>query len=274
MDTRTTASQYLHGYTDTEQQRLRTQAAVGEALVYQQIDLHHSRNLLEVGCGVGAQSEILLKRFPSLRLHGIDIHPAQVAAAKQHFANSSIADNRFHFSVMDAKAMAFPDGQFDAAFLCWVLEHIPEPQNVLREVHRVLQAEATVYITEVINSTLIIEPRASAIDHYWQAMNYFQRSQQGDPDMGLRLGNVLYEAGFRQISLATQTFHHDNRQPDARRAMLRFWTGLMRSAADNLIQAGLLTEHDVHAFEAAMRERETGANTLFYYSFMQASARK
>jgi len=35
--------------------------------------------------------------------------------------------------------MPFPDGEFDAAWSIWVLEHIPNPEQALREMRRVLK---------------------------------------------------------------------------------------------------------------------------------------
>ena len=61
---------YLHGFSQEEQERLFRQAAFCEFEVYRNVDLSSVNNLLEVGSGVGAQSEILLRRFPKLQLKG------------------------------------------------------------------------------------------------------------------------------------------------------------------------------------------------------------
>ena len=73
---------YLHGYTKKEQKRLYEQARFAENIVYSDIDLSSASELLEVGSGVGAQTEILLRRFPSLHLTGIDYNANQVAQAR------------------------------------------------------------------------------------------------------------------------------------------------------------------------------------------------
>lgn len=51
---------YLHGFSKTEQDRLREQAVFSEQTIYRDIDFSESKNIIEVGCGVGAQTEILL----------------------------------------------------------------------------------------------------------------------------------------------------------------------------------------------------------------------
>jgi len=41
------------------------------------------KKILEVGCGVGAQTEILLRRFPKTHVTGIDLNDKQLEAAKK-----------------------------------------------------------------------------------------------------------------------------------------------------------------------------------------------
>jgi len=144
---------YLHGFSQKEQDRLRQQAAFAEHIIYKDINLSSVKDVLEVGCGVGAQSEILLRRFPKINLTGIDLNEKQLSAATTHLESLPYADNRFNLKKMNAESLEFESNSFDGAFLCWVLEHIPNPANVLSEVRRVLSPGSTVYVTEVLNST-------------------------------------------------------------------------------------------------------------------------
>ncbi|QGX40965.1 class I SAM-dependent methyltransferase [Permianibacter aggregans] len=274
MQERHATSTYLHGYTPHEQQRLRQQAAMTEALIYQSVELRSVESLLEIGCGVGAQSEILLRRFPQLRLHGVDINEAQILQANANLAESTIDPARYQFSVMNAAELQFPDQQFDAVFICWVLEHINDPLSVLREARRVLKERGVIYLTEVMNSSLLLSPRSFAVDRYWQRFNEVQQQQGGDPYVGAKLGNLLQAAEFRDIVLEPKSFHYDNREPEKRTAMLRYWTGLMLSAADAIRDAGGLNRADIQAMEADMHEREQRPETIFFYSFIQAKAHR
>lgn len=129
---------YLHGFSNDEQERLRQQAKFAEHAVYRNIDFSKAQNILEVGCGVGAQSEILLRRFPDLALTGIDFNKRQIEAAQKFLSTIPYAKDRFKIMKMDAMNMDLEAGQFDGAFLCWVLEHVPNPSRVLSEVRRVL----------------------------------------------------------------------------------------------------------------------------------------
>ena len=54
---------YLHGYNETERQRLMSQSLFLEPWIYERVDYTGRQHLLEVGCGVGAQL-----KFPALRI--------------------------------------------------------------------------------------------------------------------------------------------------------------------------------------------------------------
>ncbi|MGZ3727378.1 MAG: class I SAM-dependent methyltransferase, partial [Pseudobdellovibrio sp.] len=95
---------YLHGFSEVEQMRLRKQAKFGEHMIYNTINLSNVTELLEVGCGVGAQSEILLRRFPDLKLTGIDRSEKQLAVAEHMLAKVPYALDRYTLKEMDAGA--------------------------------------------------------------------------------------------------------------------------------------------------------------------------
>jgi 2-polyprenyl-3-methyl-5-hydroxy-6-metoxy-1,4-benzoquinol methylase len=55
---------YIHGFSPTEQARLVKQARIAEQTIFRNIDFDGSRRILEVGCGVGAQTEIPICTSP------------------------------------------------------------------------------------------------------------------------------------------------------------------------------------------------------------------
>jgi len=77
---------YLHGYSPEEQARLVKQARFLEPTVFENVNFSKQQKLLEVGCGVGAQTEILLRRFPHLKIHGIDSSKPQITRARARLA--------------------------------------------------------------------------------------------------------------------------------------------------------------------------------------------
>lgn len=276
MSTKTSGNQdntpYLHGYTGTEQERLRRQAKLTEALIYRDIDFMELNNVLEVGCGVGAQTEILLRRFPNTHITGIDLNQEQLNAAEKSLSQCPWAGNRYSLLQRNAKATGFDNESFDGAFLCWVLEHIPAPQEVLSEIHRVLKPGSPLYITEVMNSSFFLDPYSPSVWQYWVAFNDYQHEVAGDPFIGAKLGNFLQNCGYRQIRTRVKTFHFDNRRPEQRKTMIAFWSELMASAADVLIDAGRVSKELVANMKAEMEQVQDDPNAVFFYNFIQARA--
>ena len=264
---------YIHGFSEAEQQRLREQSSFAEFELYRDIDLSNVKQLLEVGCGVGAQSEILLRRFADLHLTGIDFSAEQLGAAQQHLRSLPFSEGRFELQQMDAANLEFASKEFDAAFLCWVLEHVPDPSRVLSEVRRVLKPGGRVYITEVLNSSFFLDPYSPNLAQYWLAFNDYQLEVGGDPFVGAKLGNLLLAQGYRDITTASKTWHLDNRCPDKRKATIEYWTNLLLSACKQLIEAGKVTEDLVEGMKTELRNVKNDPDAVFYYSFVQASAR-
>ena len=263
---------YLHGFSPKEQARLRQQAAYAEYSIYQQVNFSGVKNLLEVGCGVGAQSEILLRRFPKIKLTGIDLSEAQLAAAKGHIDTLDFARERFTVTKMNASKMTFEAGKFDGAFLCWVLEHMPDPVRVLSEVRRVLMPGSSIVVNEVMNSSFFLEPYSPNVWQYWMAFNDYQSSIGGDPFIGMKLGNMLLSLGYRDIRLIPITWHYDNRMPQKRKEQIEFWTDLLLSAADQLLKVKAVTEETVDKARIELEKVADDPNAVFHYTFMQAHA--
>ncbi|MFS4460903.1 methyltransferase domain-containing protein [Bdellovibrio sp. HCB2-146] len=264
---------YLHGFTKEEQERLSKQARFGEYTVYQNINFSNCKDLLEVGCGVGAQSEILLRRFPDLKLTGIDRSNKQLSAARHRLSAVPGAENRFELHQMDATAMTFQANSFDGAFLCWILEHVPDPIRVLSEVRRVLRPGSVVYATEVMNASFFLDPYSPNVWKYWMAFNEYQLEQKGDPFVGAKLGNFFMQLGYHDIRTEIKTWFLDNRRPQARKDCIEYWTELLLSASEQLIAAGLVSEEIVEGMKQEMHKVASDPNAVFFYSFVQARAR-
>jgi len=264
---------YLHGFSQKEQDRLRQQAAFAEHIIYKDINLSSVKDVLEVGCGVGAQSEILLRRFPKINLTGIDLNEKQLSAATTHLESLPYADNRFNLKKMNAESLEFESNSFDGAFLCWVLEHIPNPANVLSEVRRVLSPGSTVYVTEVLNSTFFLDPYSPNIWKFWMAFNDYQYENAGDPFVGAKLGNLLMSLGFKDIQTEVKTWHLDNREPEKRKETIDYWTDLLMSGADQLITEKVITKELADNAYKEFKSVASNPNAVFFYSFIQASAK-
>src|SRR6185436_7985141 len=91
---------------------------------------------LDVGCGTGAVSRILAE-LPGIReVVGIDPSPVFVERARE------LGKDRRHlsFRIGEGQSLPFADGSFDLVVFHTTLCHLPDPEQALREAHRVLRA--------------------------------------------------------------------------------------------------------------------------------------
>lgn len=262
---------YIHGYTATEQERLREQALVIERPIYDFIDFSNVKDLLEIGSGVGAQTEILLRRFPHLQITGVEYESLQIKKAQENMEVLDFGPEKVRFIQQDATALDL-DKTFDAAFICWVLEHIPDPVRVLKSMKPFLQPGAMISITEVFNSSFYTYPSLPEVMDYWEIYNQYQVSIGGDPQVGAKLGNLLQEAGYRNIDLRSGGFHLDSRMQEEKRTVFTYWKNLMSSGAPLLIQEGLVSAAQLKAMQDGMDRLREMPDSVFYYRFIQATA--
>jgi ubiquinone/menaquinone biosynthesis C-methylase UbiE len=77
---------------------------------------------LDVGCGNGAFTEMLVDRCAPSSVHGIDPSEGQLS-----FARTRPASRVAQFRQGDAMALPFPDDIFDAAVMPLVIFFVPDP---------------------------------------------------------------------------------------------------------------------------------------------------
>ena len=262
---------YLHGYSNEEQDRLYKQARFLESKVFERIDFSKQERVLEIGCGVGAQTEILLEGFPHLKIQGVDSVTAQIERAKTQL-KSSIQAGRVAFDVGDALHLPYAESAFDGAFVCWLLEHVQNPVGILREALRVMKAGSVIYCTEVQNATFYVHPYSPATLQYWFTFNDHQWSMKGDPFVGAKLGNYLTEAGFQNVQTEVRVLHYDNRSPKTRADYIEYWTNLLLSGAPSLLEAGKITPELLEEVKKELRALKYDKDAVFFYAFVQARA--
>lgn len=107
--------------------------------------------ILEIGCGQGHVTELLLKHT-SAQILATDISPSELAKARQLCASA----NRVAFSVADVEKLEPETERPQMVVCCEVLEHVQKPRQGLRAM---LNLQAEWYLLSV--------PR----EPIWRAMN-------------------------------------------------------------------------------------------------------
>jgi ubiquinone/menaquinone biosynthesis C-methylase UbiE len=120
---------------------------------------------LEIGCGRGVGTELILRVFGADSVDAFDLDPRMVARAKLRLARHGA---RAKFWVGDAAAISAPDAAYDAVFDFGIIHHVPEWRRALAEVHRVLKPGGRFYAEEVLGR-FITHPIARSLFAHPQA---------------------------------------------------------------------------------------------------------
>lgn len=89
---------------------------------------------LDVGCGTGALTEIILRQTQPRTVRGMDPSAGFVDHAKAH-----VNDPRATFEVADAQSLPVDSALFDAAVAGLVLNFVPKPSLAVQEMARVVR---------------------------------------------------------------------------------------------------------------------------------------
>lgn len=98
--------------------------------------------VLDIGCGAGAQGQFWLKE--GHRYRGLDINRPLVELARERFRAQGLDAE---FEVGSATALPYGDGSMDICVLPFILEHVADWQSCLDEALRVLRPGGLVFVS-------------------------------------------------------------------------------------------------------------------------------
>jgi methionine biosynthesis protein MetW len=101
---------------------------------------HDGGVLLDIGCGNGGITAVLREAMRSKEAYGVEVSPEGVSLANQKGIKAYETD------VSNSK-LPFKDGFFDVVFCGEVIEHLFDPDFLLKELQRVLKSEGILILT-------------------------------------------------------------------------------------------------------------------------------
>jgi len=110
---------------------------------------------IDIGCGNGAFTELLVERCRPAEVQGIDPSEGQLA-----FARTRPAAHLAKFHQGDAMTLPFPADRFDAAVMALVLVFVSDPAKGIEEMVRVVRPSGTVatYIWDMLGGGFPLDP--------------------------------------------------------------------------------------------------------------------
>ena len=227
-------SDYIHGFTRAEQDRLLAQAELWkDRLILPELPFREGERVLEIGCGVGAVLATLGKAFPRVEWAGVDLVAAQLERAEAVLAAAGVTAE-LHQS--DASALPFEDASVDHVYMMWFLEHVLDPLPFLRESLRVLRPGGTIHINETDYSTFLVWPLSADADHLAEGQRRLFRDR-GNPVVGRSLGALLTKAGFEGVRNRPMGFHYFTGQPELA-STTEYMLGFLEPMIPQMVAAG------------------------------------
>ncbi|MCE5186983.1 MAG: methyltransferase domain-containing protein [Planctomycetaceae bacterium] len=258
---------YVHGYSKRETQRLYEQAEILEAIIHGSTVFGAGEKVLEAGCGVGAQTRLLVRRSPNTEFTCIDVSEDSLACAAQ--LKKAEAFENVTLKKASIYELPFSEGSFDHVFVCFVLEHLTEPVKALRELKRVLRSGGSATVIEGDHGSCFWHPETAASATAWNGLIRAQKAMGHDPTIGRKLTPLLEQAGLRIKTCSPAWLYADRLDRPLRDGMVdHIIVPMVQSAQEQILTDKLV---DAAVYETGIKDLsrvdEIDEGTFFYTWF-------
>lgn len=142
--------------------------------------------ILDVGSSSGWLLFEISKRFPSSKCFGIDVYQKAITYGKQLYKNLSLIH-------ADAHKIPFPNETFDVVICTEVLEHVVNPEKVLKEIRRVLRSNG-IAVIEMDSGNWLFK----IVWHWWTNIrNGAWKDSHINAFHAKKLGKMIQDSGFK-----------------------------------------------------------------------------
>lgn len=265
-------NEYVHGYSIKEATRLNDQADSLANLIHHDSIWEAGSLILEAGCGVGAQTKTVAAQNPDCKFISIDISAVSVAEAKALIETKGITN--VDFQVANIFELAFEDASFDHIFLCFVLEHLPNPVQALEVLKTKLKPGGTIMLIEGDHGSTYFHPHSELAYQAVQCQVQLQQMNGGDANIGRKLYPILEAADFSDIAVSPRQVYVDDANPEWVEGFTRnTFTAMIEGVKEDALAKGLMKATD---FEQGIRDlyRTAEGGGTFCYTFFKGKAVK
>jgi SAM-dependent methyltransferase len=263
---------YVHGYLAREKERLQDQAETLVDLLHSDTTYPPGSRVLELGCGVGAQTVTLAKCSPEARFVSIDVSAESIAEARRRIDQAGIAN--VEFRQVDIFASPFDPVSFDHVFVCFVLEHLSRPLEALAILKNLLRPAGTLTVIEGDHGSTYFYPESAAAHAAIQCLIDLQQIAGGNALIGRQLYPLLVKAGFDAVRVSPMMVYVDSSRPDLVDGFTKkTFTAMVEGVRESAITHDLI---DSENFDTGVRDlyRTTEADGVFCYTFFKGTGVK
>ena len=210
----------------------------------------------DVGCGVGKMTLYIANTSgPVGEVVGVDVSAEQIEQARKLF--EGVPEERAHFVVASAYETGLESDSFDMVYSRFLLMHVARPQDVLKEMKRILKPGGILAIEDGDFALPFCHPPSASYDRCFELYRLAGEWEGADFRIGSKLPNLIVDAGFslRGVTLAQPVIISG----DAKR--LPEWT--LEECAPALIATELATQKEIHALTAELQQLAADKRTQF-----------
>ena len=263
---------YVHGYSEREQIRLHDQANTLDELLHGDTRYPAGSHVLEAGCGSGAQTIILTRNNPETRFTSVDISAESLVHAKALVDEAGLTNVEFRRA--DIFDLPFEDESFDHVFLCFVLEHLPNPVEALHRLKAVLKNRGTLTVIEGDHGSTYFHPRSDAASRAIQCQVDIQARLGGNALIGRELYPLVRSAGFEDVRVSPRMVYVDDSRPEWVEGFTRnTFSAMIEGVGPRAVEMGLI-DPDTFRKGVADLHATTEGGGVFVYTFFKAVALK
>jgi ubiquinone/menaquinone biosynthesis C-methylase UbiE len=154
---------------------------------------------LDLGCGGGDVAVELAKLVgPDGHVTGIDIDETSVAIARREAAEQGLANIEYRQG--DARNPQV-EHEVDAVYARFLLTHVPDPVDSLRNMRRVLRPGGVIVIEDVDFSGCFSAPERESFRRFVDLYTRTAARRGADANIGVHLPLYLKETGFAEVRL-------------------------------------------------------------------------
>jgi ubiquinone/menaquinone biosynthesis C-methylase UbiE len=263
---------YVHGYTARESVRLVDQATTLADILHSDTVYQAGSKVLEAGCGVGAQTIILARNSPNAKFTAIDLSEESLRVAKERVSAKGFTNVTFHQS--DIFDMPYEDNSFDHLFLCFVLEHLPNPIEALLCLRRVLKRGGTITVIEGDHGSTYFHPESPVARKTIQCLVDIQAKMGGNSLVGRQLYPLLKKSKYDDIRVSPRMIYVDTSKPDLVEGFTKnTFIAMVEGVKEQAMRSRLMEEPD---WDQGIRDlyRTAGEDGTFIYTFFKGKALK
>jgi ubiquinone/menaquinone biosynthesis C-methylase UbiE len=156
--------------------------------------LDRGQEVLDVGCGPGTITQGIAEHVLPGRVTAIDRDPSQIARAARLAEGRELTNVRF--TTAEADELPFGDASFDLVFAHALFEHLPNPQEALAEMRRVLRPGGIIALGSPDWDAFEMRGATAEATEAIIAYRELQERNGGDTSAGGQLARWVKDAGF------------------------------------------------------------------------------